>query len=153
MPGTPEQDGWILRVLGVGLPGGTAGKTPVEPVLPIWRDAKEQVDSRIEALSRELRGFGDDDLERIADFGLFGITDRETVALSAALFEFDRAGSDKSAAAGKLRGAIKAYRAAVGGNELVDLLDSAPFQTKVGLRATMFGALAQIESSIGRAVR
>ena len=153
MPGTPEQAEWLRRVLGVDVSVG-AGSVGVAPGGPValmleWRDAKETVDERIEALARELRAFGDPDMERIADLGLFGITDRETVALNVALMEFDRAAAQaKGPAAGKVRASIKAYRKAVDANRMVGLLDTAPFSTRVDLRATMYSALDRIERVI-----
>lgn len=117
--------------------------------LATWRTAKDQVDDRLQKLSAELRQYKDEDLNRIAEFGLFGITDRETVGLTASLFEYHGAAPAKRAdLAAKLRGAIKAYRTAVDANAMVALVDEAPFKTKVALRATLFGALARIEKTL-----
>ena len=97
----------------------------------------------------ELRAFGDPDLERIADLGLFGITDKETVGLNVALMNFDRTPTQgKASAAAKVRASINAYRKAVDANNMVALLDTAPFSTRVELRATMYSALARIERAL-----
>jgi hypothetical protein len=158
MPGNPEQAAWVQRVLGVEVPGeagtGEAGATAATPgkipeLMLEWRDAKEAVDARIDALAAELRAFGDPDLERIADLGLFGITDKETVGLNVALMNFDRTPTQgKASAAAKVRASINAYRKAVDANNMVALLDTAPFSTRVELRATMYSALARIERAL-----
>jgi hypothetical protein len=148
MAGNPEQDGWVQRVLGVE-PSRGAGSGQTPALMMEWQGAKESVDQRIEALARELREFNDPDLERIADLGLFGITNKETVGLNVALMEFDRAPAQaKGPAAGKLRASIKAYRKALDANRMVELLDTAPFSTRVALRATMYSALDRIERAL-----
>lgn len=98
MAGGEDQRQWCIRVLNVD-PGGASGGRAV-PVMAFWRDAKETVDARLEALGRTLRGLGDPDLDQIAQYGLFGLTGGgQTVALMAALQSYDAAAPANRAAA------------------------------------------------------
>ncbi|MFC7541109.1 hypothetical protein ACFQU2_18800 [Siccirubricoccus deserti] len=72
MAGSEDQRQWCIRVLNLD-PAGASGNRG-EPILGVWRDAKEAVDARLEALGRTLRGLGDPDLDQIAQYGLFGLT-------------------------------------------------------------------------------
>ena len=143
------QDAWITRVLGVSPDG--ASLSAAEPpgaaidVRATWRDAKESTDAALNALASELRTYGDPDLERIADFGLFGIGKTENVGLNKALIEFAGAAAERRAtAAKKLREAVGAYRTIIAG-DLVAEIDGNPFGVKVGVRETLGRALDQIE--------
>lgn len=88
-------DDWVKRVLGIEITviatvSGAQGSTGPRPKLtPIWGDAKEEVDAGISRLQAALRETGDDDLEQIAEFGLFGASDGENVALTVALRKAD----------------------------------------------------------------
>ena len=143
----PNRDAWVTRVLGVALHGGSAAAKPAGgiDVRATWRDAKESTDAALNALASELRTYGDPDLERIADFGLFGIGKTENVGLNKALIEFATAAAERREAAGKkLREAVGAYRAIIGG-DLVAEIDGNPFGVHVGVRETLGQALDQIE--------
>ena len=145
----PMQDAWIARVLGVSVAGAPASEAkPPESAMDVratWRDAKESTDAALSALASELRTYGDPDLERIADFGLFGIGKTENVGLNKALIEFSAAAGERRAAAGKkLREAVGAYRVIIDG-DLVAEIDGNPFGVKVGVRATLGRALDEIE--------
>ena len=72
-------------------------------VRAIWRDAKDAVDDGLNRLAAELRTYEDPDLERIADFGLFGLGTGENVALNKALIEFSGV---RPGAGEKLRAAV-----------------------------------------------
>jgi hypothetical protein len=136
---------WIGRVLGV-----TAGSAdaPHGPLLPLWLDAKDEVDAKLGHLQGSLRGFGDPDLDRIAEFGLNGVTGTSSVGLMVALREADAPGAD-AAARRKLAGAIDSYRAFLDGSEVVKLIDDNPFGVAVGLQATLGRALDTLASSLG----
>ncbi|HET8995254.1 MAG TPA: hypothetical protein VFN42_01165 [Acetobacteraceae bacterium] len=128
-------------------PPPPGGKQP--DLRAIWRDAKESTDASLEALARELRSYDDADLERIADFGLFGIGRGENVALNKALIEFATARPEsRDAAAESLRGAVTAYRSVISGG-LVDYIDNNPFGVSVNVRATLGRALDEIERAVG----
>ena len=151
MASEEERRQWLLRVLGLDLPlGASVGAAADAEPLAVWRDAKEAVDGKLEQLARELRGFGDPDLERIADFGLFGLTEGESVALNKALFDYQRAApAARVGAAGNVRKAVGAYRAALDAEPMVGLLDRNPFGVDIGVRRTLGGALDAIERGLG----
>jgi len=154
-------DQWVQRVLGVapGLPGSSPtgapkpppGATPGQRIdrRALWRDAKETVDDALNALGTELRSFGNPDLDRIAEFGLFGLGKGENVALAKALIEYDTAPEPRREAAGKaLRQAIAGYRAILTGHPAVRQIDTNPFGVSVTMAATLGGALDRIEHSL-----
>lgn len=151
MPGDQGQWEWVKRVLGVG-PRRLRASGGADRVdrLAIWRDAKEAVDAKLIQLAQKLRDYGDPDFDRIADFGLFGMTDGQTVALNVALRELAGAAPAKrpTAAAG-VRTAISDYRAVMAGDGTFDLIDENQFGVDVALRATLGAALNQIERSLG----
>lgn len=134
---------WVERVLGVRMPSGGG-----EPLLPLWLDAKDAVDGRLGRLQGALRGFGDPDLDRIAEFGLNGITGRASVGLMVALREADAPGAD-GRARGKLAQAVAAYRSFLTENDAVRLIDDNPFGVDVAVQATLGAALATIERRLG----
>jgi len=135
---------WVQRVLGVAL-SGAGGTGRKASFLAIWRDAKESVDAAIGALAGELRATGDPDLERIAEFGLFGLTEGEGVALMAALREAD---ANPARAQGRLTGAIGKYREFLAGSQVVTLIDRNPFGVQVSMRATLGHALDEMEQQL-----
>ena len=104
-------------MLGVTVPGGGAAG---RPLLPLWLDAKDEVDSKVGRLQGSLRGVGDPDLDRIAEFGLNGVTGTSSVGLMVALREADARASQK------LAGAIDSCRAFLDGSEVVKLIDDNP---------------------------
>lgn len=137
---------WIKRVLGVDIPG--AGNTsasqpkPGGKLTPIWLDAKEAVDVGIGKLQDALRNADDEDLEQIAEFGLYGATQGETVRLMAALREADGGGAEALA---KLLDAVHDYRDFLEGAPIVDLIEDNPFGVAVPMRKTLGAALAELE--------
>jgi hypothetical protein len=116
---------------------------PPGPLTPLWVDAKDDVDARLGRLQGSLRGFGDPDLDRIAEFGLNGITGTRSVGLLAALREADAPGADGRARR-KLADAVGAYRSFLDSSDIVRLIDANPFGVEVGVQATLGGALAAI---------
>ena len=136
---------WVERVLGVQMdaPGDQTG-----PLLPLWLDAKDEVDGRLGQLQGALRGIGHPDLDRIAEFGLNGVTGRSSVGLMVALREADAPGADRRAR-DKLASAIASYRSFLTENEAVQLIDDNPFGVDVGVQATLGAALTTIERRLG----
>ncbi len=146
---------WVGRVLGIQVSAKAQGasKGTVDSRTPraVWLAAKEEVDGRLEALARELRTYGDPDLDQVAEFGLFGLSGgRETVGLTVALLELEGAPPERHAAAkAAVAKAVLAYRAGVlDGNELVKIVDDNPFDIDVALHRTLDSALTQIERAI-----
>lgn len=118
----------------------SAGPAP----LAIWRDAKEAVDARIDALRKKVLEHPDEDLRstlvQIADKGLNGVTDRASVGMMAAMM-------DAEAAPAKARQAVETFRSFLA-SDIARGIDENPFQIKVDLRDTLGAALEQIESRL-----
>lgn len=134
---------WIERVLGFKLDEGVSRK----PLLPIWAAAKDEVDGQLNSLRSVLESYKHPDLHRIAEYGLYGVTERSTVALMAALRDAD-ASAGNDAARQKLAGVITRYRADLDENRGVQLIDRNPFGVSVGLRQRLGDALAEIERQL-----
>ena len=145
---------WVARVLGVVIPQpgqgddeAGAGSKGLD-VLATWRDAKDSVDSRLNGLASKLRQYGDPDLDRIADYGLFRIGTGETVALTRSLFDYTGAQpAERSKRSNAVRAAIGSYRVALASN-LARLIDENPAGVQIGLRSTMEAALTTIERAL-----
>ncbi len=147
-----DQDEWVRRVLGVALPGGGVEEgapvlAPGAKLLPFWMAAKEAVDSHITQLQASLREFDDPDLNQVAEFGLNGITTRQSVAMMAALRGADTA--DTPAERASVLGAVERFRDFLEAEPIVDLLEESPFGHSVPLRAIFGAALDQIEERAG----
>jgi hypothetical protein len=133
---------WIRRVLGVSVSTPTATPGPRAKLLPIWIDAKEEVDAGIAKLQNALRATGDQDLEQIAKFGLYGATEGESVQLMVALREADSGQAD---ALKKVVAAVHDYQAFLDGAVIVDLIEDNPFGVEVPLRKRLGAALSELE--------
>ena len=117
-------------------------------LLALFRDAKEDVDSGITQLQAELRATDDVDLIRIADYGLYGMTNGEGVGLMKALLDLRGAPPDQiEPMTQAARDAAVAYKAAVFRHPLADLVDENPFGVTVGLRAKLGPALDRIAAA------
>lgn len=154
--GTEEQVAWVERVLGVTLGRGQSDtgvqpnpgprkRLPAAELLALFRDAKEDVDAGLSKLQAELRATGDEDLVRIADYGMFGMTNGEGVGLIKTLMDLRGTTPDKQEALSKtVRDAATAYKSAVFKHVLVDLVDENPFGVDVGIKAKLGPALDTI---------
>ncbi len=134
------RDQWILEVLGFDVEEAAdwGGK-----LTPIWTGAKARVDQGFAALQRELKAVDDPDVQQLADFGLNGVTDRDSVRLMAALMDADNGrGTDKLVAA------IDRFRSFLDGSPIVDLIEDNPFGVTIPLRAQLGSALDIIASKI-----
>ncbi len=149
------QSEWVKRVLGVVMPdtaaaglqasadpGAAAANKVIPKLMPIWRDAKEEVDGVIGKLQDALRAEDDEDLDVIVNFGLFGIGKRQTVLLMAALTDADKDASP--AALAKVSSVVGDYEAFLAASPAVDLLEDNPFGISVPMRKTLGGALSEI---------
>ncbi len=141
MSDSTDRNDWISRVLGFDLGAGkTAGPAP--KLLPIWIDAKERVDVSIGKLQDALRAAADDDLNQIAEFGPYGVTEGESVRLMVALREAD---SGAEGGRAKVLDAVDDYRDVLDGAPIVDLLENNAFGVVVPLRKTLGAALSELE--------
>lgn len=129
------KDKWIIQALGFHVPPPPG----IADLLPIWRNAKDEVDAGIERLRRALRDTEDEDLAVIADLGLGGLSGGESVALMVALREGAR---------DKLRDASVAFRKFLTKDEAVELIDENPFGVIVDARAKLGRALNQIDAAL-----
>lgn len=126
--------------------GGGASAAPKVVAMEVWRNAKEECDRGIEALQGALRGYNDPDLNRIAEFGLNGLTDGMQVKLMIALTNFDRAtGEARAKAAAALASRAAEVRAQLNGDPVVELCEKNPFGVAVAIRGPLGAALAELE--------
>ena len=139
-------------VHGAGHSGGAqtpdSTHVPPEELLALFRDAKETVDEGLNRLRAAMVDTGDEDLERIAEIGMFGMTNGEGVGLMKALLELRGARPEQREAATKAaRDSAVAYKQAVFRHKLVDLVDDNPWGIAVGIKATLGPALDRIASA------
>jgi hypothetical protein len=126
---------------------------PAEPhdpdeFLTLFRDAKDEVDAGLERLRGALLATGDDEMARIAEHGVYGMTNGGGVDLMKVLF--DLYGTPKDEAGPKLdaaRQAAAAYKAAVFADGTIDLVDNNPFGVEVGFRAKLTPVLDMIANA------
>ncbi len=138
------QNAWVVRVLGVAMrPPSRPKPAPRTPVLPLWRDAKEALDSRFAQLSARMAACGHPLGARVADMGLPALTGRLLVPLMAACMDADAAnGSDTPRR--KALQTVTAVRRALLSNRRIADLDANPFDIELGLRTDVVGALDRI---------
>ncbi len=124
----------------------TSGSKPQD----IWNAAKETVDEGLAKLQSALRSIRHPDTQRIAEFGLAGVSGGQIqTKMMTALLTHTRAGiEDRAKAAASLRGVISEYRAFLRGNRLVALCDENPFGVTVNLRSGLGEALDRIEETL-----
>ena len=146
---TSDQNRWIVRVLGVTLPSATL--VPGGVVGEIWQEASTLLDTRLAALSAELRSYDDVDLTKLANKGVHQLLDSsETTSLAAAILAYDKAAPAlKAEAASGLRKAMGAYQGYLDRNGLVDAIDDNPFEVEVEIYTTLNGALRRIDAALG----
>ena len=137
-----EQRDWVMRVLSVEVGLGAAAPALSAPVLPIWTDAKEDLDADIEKLQQALKASGDEDLRDIAEFGLHGVTRNQSVRLVAALRDADSAKSGEAIA--KAYDAAKSFLDFLAASPGVDVIEQNPLGIPVPMRAKLGAALNQI---------
>lgn len=118
--------------------------------LAIWNAAKDEADAGITALQNALRGFRHPDTDRVAEFGLAGLSGGGVqTAMITALMTYERAAPpDRSDASKALVRAISAYRNFLGGNRLLALCEANPFGIKLDIRGTLGTGLDRIERSL-----
>lgn len=127
------------------------GPDAAESPLDVWNGAKETVDVGIEKLRQALRGIRHPDTDRIAEFGLAGLSGGGAhTRMTAALMSYDRApAADRAEAAKAVADAMAEYRAFLGSNRLVALCEANPFGVAVDIRTTMDAALERISRTTG----
>lgn len=127
----------------------SAGAQGAGDPMVIWRDAKEKVDVSFAPLRNTMKGLGHPDLDRIAEFGLNGVTDGNQTALNRALFEYNGAdGSARRKAASRLSDQVKEYRKFIDSNAIIELCEDNPFGVNLDIRGPLRDALDKIERAI-----
>jgi hypothetical protein len=144
MANPAEQAKWVERVLGFSLPPPPAAARKRPALLPVWVAAKDRVDGAIGKLQDELRSREDEALDAIVNFGLYGVTTGQSVALMAALRDADAAGTPEAYA--KAVDAVVDFREYLEGAPIVGLLENNPF-APVPLRATLNPVLAALQKA------
>ncbi|MEO0621673.1 MAG: hypothetical protein AAF183_05535 [Pseudomonadota bacterium] len=138
--------------------GGTVEETAEEEEsrdpMVVWRSAKEVTDVDLSALQSAISDIPDPNLQRIAEYGLNGITQEGSkgrqVAMQTALMNYNMAGGGeaKDKAAKALREMVADYRSFIESDALIKLCEKNPFDVKVDIRGPMNKALTRIEALV-----
>lgn len=145
--GAGDAAGALAAIRALGATLAAAETAPAGPApLDIWNAAKAAVDLGIGQLQSALRGYRHPMTDRIAEFGLNGLSGSGVqTAVMAALFEHRAAtGPAREAATRKLAAAAAAYGQFLSGNTLIPHCEKNPFGVTLDIRATMTAALEQI---------
>ncbi|MDE2005734.1 MAG: hypothetical protein KGI51_04135 [Rhodospirillales bacterium] len=121
-------------------------RIPTRPLLPIWISKKEELDGAIDRLQRALRDDGDEGLLRIAEYGLYKVTEGNSVRLMAALREADTAKSTEAVA--KANAAVAAFRSFLASSPGVDIIENNPVDVAVPVRKTLGEALDELSGAM-----
>lgn len=155
--GDPEAALATLRNLSANLTKAEAGAAakPPDPSgakpLDIWNNAKEAADIGISKLQQALRGVKHPATDRLAEFGLAGLSGGGIqTKLMAALMDHARASAEtKPASIKTLTVAIAAYRDFLTNEPMVAHCENNPLGIALDLRGGLGKALDQIEHSLG----
>jgi hypothetical protein len=151
-----SQAEWLQRVLGIA--PTTSGRTaPFDETafqrdfaasIVAWRDASEAVGAQLERLRKHLLATNDAGLQRIAEFGLNGITGTRKVGLETAFREIAAArGAAIVPLANKAAAAAAEFRHFISGDPRVAACDACPaFSVTIG--ATLAAALGAVERAL-----
>lgn len=150
MPLTDQQHAFLTKHLKVKLAQdeGQTGATPGK-LTDIWRTAKEQTDAGVTGLQTALKSHRSSALDRIADAGLNGITEGNSVAMMRALMDYDSAAADSRAkASATVLKQVDAYRTFLSGSTVLDLVENNPFGVPVAIKAPLTAALDNIAGAV-----
>ena len=149
-PLNDAQISFVRRYIG-GLPAAAGGDAPpdITQLADLFLDAKAEADRSLVGLRRALLDEGDPDTKRIAEFGLNGLTNGNSVSLMAALQDLRRAGPDKRADAARVvRKQCDTYRGFLTRDEVIGLCEDNPFFGGVAIVAPLTRALNAIEAAL-----
>ncbi len=128
--------------------GAAASQTAPLP-LDQWNAAKEQVDKGISALQVALREQKHPAMDRIAEYGLGGLSDGTLqTRMMTALMNLKQTPDDARARAA-LSTVVEEYRVFIA-SDLVAHCDQNPFGVKLDIAATLGRALDSIDAQLGR---
>ena len=145
---SPKQMHFLETYLGVRAPVPGEDVADASP-MALWQDGKDRADKSISALQQVLKGNSIPALNRIAEFGLNGLSGRNQTALMKALFDYSRAGADtRDTAAKQLSEQVSAYRGMLNGDAAIALCENNPFGVAVDIKGPLLGALDRTERAI-----
>ncbi|MEO0403040.1 MAG: hypothetical protein AAF214_11745 [Pseudomonadota bacterium] len=148
-----QQKAFLTKHLKVAFPDDataddvTSAQSGTPKLLDIWRTAKERTDTGIAGLQTALKRFQSPVLDRIAEAGLNGISEGNSVGMMRAIMNYDAASPDTKA---NLMKQIDAYRAFLQGSTLVTLAESNPFGITVDIKAPLETALNDIAAAVAQ---
>ncbi len=151
MPLNETQADFIKTYLGVtpkaAADAGTNDTSPTAP-LDYWNSGKETADRAITALQKSLKGLGNPDLDKIAEFGLHGAMEGQQTKLMAALMDHSKSNEQNRAkTAQKVIDQCKSYKAVLESNTVIKLCEANPFGIKADIRGPLKTALKRIEDA------
>jgi hypothetical protein len=156
---TPEQRFFVETFIQAGGAGAPVGDEEQRfcaawsKARGVWQDASDTVDAQIARLQSVLKGSGDPDLERIAEYGLNALTGNHRVRLMAAVVDIDRAGGvpgkDLVTNAAKQIGALERH---IASDAVVKAVDNNPFKVDVSIAKTLSGATAELKGALRQAM-
>ncbi|QDY70783.1 hypothetical protein [Qingshengfaniella alkalisoli] len=115
----------------------------------IWIDAKGEADASLGPLMSHLASSTDPNLQRIARFGLNGVTKGNNTALMAALMGYNSASGDARAQRAKdVIAQIDAYSSFLASDPIIALCEDNPFGQTVSIRAPLTKALKRMKTSL-----
>jgi hypothetical protein len=147
---------WIARVLGIDI----VPRVPATPnafkqmldAVQTLADAQAEADKQLSELQTALRKTDDAALQRIAEFGLNGITGKVRVSLQAAIFALTNTGSASDLAS--LRKAAEAagqYADLLRSDRRVRACDGNPFGVHCALARTLIPPLQRLRKALATA--
>lgn len=143
---TDQQKTWVARVLGFQAAPEASPSPNLPRALAGWQAALDRLDQQISALQAVLRAAPDDDLRRIAEFGLSAMTMNQKVRLQAALID---GGATPDQRVAKLAlGATDAFAAHVRGDPRIAACDANPFGVAMSIQATLLPALGILRTAL-----
>lgn len=141
---------WAVRVLGVQptTPLETTPAAASGPAMAVWNDAKDAVDTRLNALFGVLRKIGLPELDKAAD-AIGSVLEGYRTGLTKALMNYDAAPAGrKDAARSAALIVVEDYKTRVPADKHVIAADNNPFDIQVDARATLGAALDQLRQRL-----
>jgi hypothetical protein len=115
-----------------------------------WVSAMDNIDGQIGALQKAMAKSPDEEIRDIAQFGLNGVTGGFKVLLMGYMQEMgDGSNADALHKSGEnLLGAVADFRALIGSDEQIAVMDDNPFGCPVSIKSTLGPALDALEAAV-----
>jgi hypothetical protein len=154
---TPVQTAFLQNYLDAEIPGDDPtdqlfAEIDLEAagISDIYMMGRQTAAASIAALQAELEQHDDPNAERIAKFGLLGLTGGNHVQIMQAILDYENAAApDRPAKAATLLAAFDALEEHLSGSALVALVEDNASNTPVSIRAPLNAAIATIRRKIG----